>query len=156
MSLILILAIILVGILFIFVEFFFIPGFSIFSILGFIVAGIGIYMGYHEYGQSAGNWMLTASIVAMGGILYWGYKRTQSKKWALKTEIDGKMNIEDLAHFQVGDKGVSFTNLRPEGKAIFDNDERVTVYSIGAFIDKDKQVQIVKIEHNKIFVKQID
>ncbi len=156
MSLILILAIILVGILFIFVEFFFIPGFSIFSILGFIVAGIGIYMGYHEYGQSAGNWMLTASIVAMGAILYWGYKRTQSKKWALKTEIDGKMNIEDLAHFQVGDKGVSFTNLRPEGKAIFDNDERVTVYSIGAFIDKDKQVQIVKIEHNKIFVKQID
>lgn len=156
MSLILILAIILVGILFIFVEFFFIPGFSIFSILGFIVAGIGIYMGYHEYGQAAGNWMLTASIVAMGGILYWGYKRTQSKKWALKTEIDGKMNIEDLAHFQVGDKGVSFTNLRPEGKAIFENDERVTVYSIGSFIDKDKEVQIVKIEHNKIFVKQID
>ena len=156
MSLILILAIILVGILFIFVEFFFIPGFSIFSILGFIVAGIGIYMGYHEYGQATGNWMLTASIVAMGGILYWGYKRTQSKKWALKTEIDGKMNAEDLAHFTIGDKGIAFTNLRPEGKAVFGNDERVTVYSIGSFIDKDKHIQIVKIDHNKIFVKQTD
>ncbi len=148
----LIIAIVTVGILFIFVEFFFIPGFSIFSILGFIVSGIGIYMGYNQYGQTAGNWMLIASIVAMGAILYWGYKRTQSKKWALKTEIDGKVNNEDFTHLQPGDKGVAVTNLRPEGKAVFQNDERVTVYSIGTFIDKDAHIRIVKIEHNKIFV----
>lgn len=156
MSLLLIIAIITVGILFIFVEFFFIPGFSIFSILGFIVSGIGIYMGYNQYGQAAGNYMLTASILAMGGILYWGYQRTQSKKWALKTEIDGRMNVEDYAQFKVGDEGVAFTNLRPEGKAIFGSDDRITVYSMGAFIDKDKRIQIIKIDHNKIFVKPIE
>lgn len=155
MSLLLIIAIILIGILFIFVEFFFVPGFSIFSILGFITAGIGIYMGYADYGQAVGNWMLSASIVAMGAILYWGYKRTQSKKWALKTEIDGRVNDDKVDHFNIGDTGIAFTNLRPEGKAIFGSDDRTTVYSIGSFIDKDARVQIVKIEHNKIFVKQL-
>lgn len=156
MSLALIITIILVGVIFIFVEFFFVPGFSVFSILGAIVAGIGVYMGYNQYGQTAGNWLLLSSIVAAGGIFYWGYKRMQSKKWALKTEIDGKVNVEDFANFKLGDKGVTLTNLRPEGKAIFGDDERITVYSIGEFIDKDAQVTIVKIEHNKIFVTTVN
>ncbi len=156
MSLVLILVIIAVGIIFIFVEFFFVPGFSIFSILGGIVAGIGIYMGYNQYGQTTGNWMLISSLLAAGGIMYWGYKRMQSKKWSLKTQIDGRVNDESLAHFTIGDKGVTITNLRPEGKALFANDERVTVYSIGEFIDKDADVQIIKIDHNKIYVKMVN
>jgi len=156
MSLFLIIVIIAVGIVFIFVEFFFIPGFSVFSILGGIVAGFGIYLGYSHYGQNAGNWMLTASVVATGAVMYWGYKRTQSKKWALKTEINSRVNDESIAHFKTGDKGKTITNLRPEGKAVFAGDERVTVYSMGDFIDKNVDIQIVKIDHNKIFVKPIN
>lgn len=156
MSIILIVAIILVGILFIFVEFFFIPGISIFSLLGFIISGIGVYLSYHHYGQTMGNWMFIGALLALGAVMYWGYKRTQSKKWALKTEIDGKVNNENLSAYAIGDKGIAFTNLRPEGKAVFANEERVTVYSIGSFIDKDKPIRIIKIEHNKIFVTQID
>jgi membrane-bound ClpP family serine protease len=156
MSLVLIMTIIAVGIIFIFVEFFFIPGFSVFSILGAIVAGIGVYMGYQEYGQATGNWLLTASIVATGVVFYWGYKRMQSKKWALKTEIDGKVNVEDFSNFKLGDRGLTITNLRPEGKALFGEDDRITVYSIGDFIDKDAKIEIIKIEHNKIFVQSIN
>jgi len=156
MSLFLIIAIIIVGVIFIFVEFFFIPGFSVFSILGAIVAGIGVYMGYNQYGQVAGNWLLICSLVATGAVFYWGYKRMQSKKWALKTEIDGRVNVEDFSAFNIGAKGTALTNLRPEGKAIFENDERVTVYSLGEFIDKDMLVEITKIEHSKIFVKKVN
>ena len=156
MSLVLIMTIIAVGIIFIFVEFFFIPGFSVFSILGAIVAGIGVYMGYQEYGQATGNWLLITSIVATGVVFYWGYKRMQSKKWALKTEIDCKVNVEDFSNFKLGDKGITITNLRPEGKAIFGEDDRITVYSIGDFIDKDATIEIIKIEHNKIIVQSIN
>ncbi len=152
MSLLLIITIILVGVIFIFVEFFFIPGFSVFSILGGIVAGIGIYMGYNQYGSQAGNWMLLGSLLAFAAIFYWGYKRTQSKKWALKTEITGRVNNENISQFKVGDKGKTLTNLRPEGKAIFANDERITVYSMGDFVPKDREITIIKIDHNKIFV----
>ena len=64
--------------------------------------------------------------------------------------------MEDFTNFKLGDKGVTLTNLRPEGKAIFGDDERITVYSIGEFIDKDAHVTIVKIEHNKIFVTTVN
>lgn len=153
MSLVLILVIIAVGIIFIFVEFFFVPGFSIFSILGGVVAAIGIYMGYHSYGQTTGNWMLISSVLAAGIIMYWGYRRALSKKWALQTNIDGKVNNESLEAYKIGDIGKTITNLRPEGKAVFASDERITVYSVGEFIEKDTSVQIIKIDHNKIFVK---
>ena len=155
MNLVSILAIIIVGIIFIFVEFFFIPGFSIFSILGAIVAGIGIYLGYNQYGQSTGNWMLIASAIATGIVMYIGYKRAQSKKWALKTEINSRVNDESIAHLSVGDKGTTITNLRPEGKATFATEDRQTVYSLGEFIEKDSAIEIIKIDHNKIFVKPI-
>jgi membrane-bound ClpP family serine protease len=156
MSLLVIIMIIAVGIIFIFVEFFFIPGFSVFSILGGLVAGIGIYLGYVHYGQATGNWILTASVVAAGAVLYWGYKRLQSKKWALKTEIDSRVNNENYSAYKIGDIGKTITNLRPEGKALFANDERITVYSISDFIDKNVSVQIIKIEHQKIFVKPVN
>lgn len=156
MSLVLIITIIAVGVIFIFVEFFFVPGFSVFSILGAVVAGIGVYMGYSQYGQTAGNWLLICSLIATGAIFYWGYKRMQSKKWALKTNSDGKVNIDDLSSYKIGDKGITLTNLRPEGKALFGEDGRTTVYSIGEFIDKNTHIEIIKIEHNKIFVTTIN
>lgn len=156
MSLVLILLIIVIGIIFIFVEFFFIPGFSIFSILGGVVACFGIYLAYSNYGQTTGNWILTFSVIATGAVLYWGYKRMQSKKWALKTEITSKVNDENISHYQPGDIGKTITNLRPEGKAIFKGDERITVYSVGEFIDKNTEIQIARIEHNKIFVKPVN
>ncbi len=156
MSLILILLIIVIGIIFIFVEFFFIPGFSIFSILGGVVACFGIYLAYSNYGQTTGNWILTCSVIATGAVLYWGYKRMQSKKWALKTEITSKVNNENISDYQPGDIGKTITNLRPEGKAVFKGDERITVYSVGEFIDKNTEIQIARIEHNKIFVKPVN
>lgn len=156
MSLLLIITIIAVGVIFVFVEFFFVPGFSVFSILGAIVAGIGVYMGYNEFGQTAGNWLLLCSLIATGAVFYWGFKRMQSKKWALKTEIDGKVNNEDFSGLSVGDQGTTLTNLRPEGKALMNKGDRVTVYSLGEFVDKGTVIEIVKIENNKILVKKIN
>lgn len=156
MSLFLIVLIIVIGIIFIFVEFFFIPGFSVFSLLGGVVACFGIYLGYSNYGQTTGNWILTFSVIATGIVLYWGYKRMQSKKWALKTEITSKVNNENISNYKQGDIGKTITNLRPEGKAFFKEDERITVFSIGEFIEKNTEIQIVKIDHNKIFVKPVN
>ncbi|MEZ5014872.1 MAG: NfeD family protein [Chitinophagales bacterium] len=156
MDILLIIVIIIIGVLLIFVEFFFIPGFSVFSILGGIVAGVGVYLTYQNYGQTAGNWALAGSIVLTGIILYWGYRRLRSKKWALHTSIDGKVNNENISAYKIGDMGKTITNLRPEGKAIFTGEEHITIYSIGNFIDKGADVQIVQIQGNKIFVKQIN
>ncbi|MFN0276200.1 MAG: NfeD family protein [Chitinophagales bacterium] len=155
MDLFLIIAIIFLGLLFMFVEIFLIPGTSILTLLGFVIIGVGVYLGYKDYGNTVGTWLLSGSIIGMGITLYIGYKRIQSKKWALYSNIDGKVNVEDFSKYKVGDIGKTFSALRPEGKAVFLNDERITVYSTGNFIDKDTEVEIIKIDKYKIYVKKI-
>ncbi|MBC8046308.1 MAG: hypothetical protein H7Y00_05895 [Fimbriimonadaceae bacterium] len=153
MDLIFVIAIILVGLIFMFIEIFLIPGTSILTLLGFFIIGVGVYLGFKEYGNTTGSWLLSGSIIGMGITLYIGYKRIQSKKWALHSNSDSKVNVEDFSRFKIGDTGKTFSALRPEGKAVFTNDERITVYSIGNFIDKDAIIQIVKIENSRIYVK---
>ena len=137
-----------------FIEIFLIPGTALLSLLGFVIIGIGVYFAYSGYGSSVGNWFLAGSIIGIGLTLYIGYKRMQSKKWALFNYADGKVNNEDVSEYSVGEKGKTISALRPEGKAVFSNDERITVYSMGEFIDVNQEVIIIKIDHNKIFVKQ--
>lgn len=156
MNLFLLILIILVGLVFIFIEIFLIPGTSILTILGIGVVAIGVFLGYTEFGNTAGNLLFIGSIIGTGIILYIGYKRIRSKKWALFATIDGKVNDEDISEFKIGDIGTSFTALRPEGFVIFSNENRQTVYSLGEFIDKNSEVEIVKIDQNKIFVKPVN
>lgn len=156
MNILLLILIIAIGLLFIFIEIFLIPGTSVLTVLGLAVVGTGVFLGYTEYGSTTGHILFVTSIIGTGIMLYIGYRRIQSKKWALYTTIDGRVNNEDLTAFKVGDKGVSVTALRPEGFAVFGEGERQTVFSQGEFIDKDTEVEIIKIEQNKLFVKPVN
>lgn len=156
MNLFLLILIILVGLVFIFIEIFLIPGTSILTILGVGVVAIGVFLGYSEFGNTAGNLLFIGSIIGTGILLYIGYKRIRSKKWALFETIDGKVNVEDISGFKIGEIGISITALRPEGLVIFNNEIRQTVYSLGEYIDKNSEVKIVKIDQNKIFVKPVN
>ena len=156
MDLIVLLLIIVVGLVFIFIEIFLIPGTSILTLMGIAVVAIGVFLGYSEFGNTTGNLLFIGSIIGTGITLYIGYRRIRSKKWALYSYIDGKVNNEDITVFKIGDRGKCVTNLRPEGFVIFSNDNRQTVYSLGEFIDKGTEVEIVKIDKNKIFVKPVN
>lgn len=155
MDILLIILIILVGLVFIFIEIFLIPGTSILTLLGIAVVVIGVFLAYTEYGKTIGNMMFVGSIIGTGVTLYIGYRRIRSKKWALFTSIDGKVNNDDLAKYHIGETGVNITALRPEGIATFNDDNRQTVYSLGEYIEKGSEIEIVKIDQNKIFVKPV-
>jgi membrane-bound ClpP family serine protease len=156
MSLMLILVIILIGLIFLFVEVFLIPGTSVLAILGFLVIGIGVFLGYKEYGNTTGNLLTVASIAGAGLTMYIGYKRVQSKKWGLHTVVDGKVNTFDFSGYQVGEQGVAASDIRPEGKAVFSNDRRTNVYSMGEFISAGTPIEILRIQHDKIYIKPIN
>jgi len=70
----------------------------------------------------------------------------------VRAEIDGHVNEFDYSNISVDDIGVTITALRPEGRAMI-NDERVIVYSKGFYIDTNQEVVVVKIKDNKIFVE---
>ena len=55
----------------------------------------------------------------------------------------------------LGKKGKVIAPLRPAGTAVIDG-ERVDVVSFGDYIDKDAEIEVVKIEGSKLLVKQIN
>ena len=58
---------------------------------------------------------------------------------------------------EVGLKGVSKTDLRPTGKAVFVLDSRekqIDVVTNGEFVKKDQPIEVVEIEGNRIVVNE--
>ena len=146
--------IILLGLVLIFLEMFVIPGTALFGILGGIAIIAGAALMYSNYGSRYGN--ITAAItgVSVFVAVAAGFKVIQSNRLAMKAEIKSKVNTLEQHHYSLGQKGKTVSELRPNGKAIFADSNKVDVYSEGEYIERESEVEIVKITHNKIFVKQ--
>src|SRR5690625_791764 len=54
----------------------------------------------------------------------------------------------------IGLEGVTVTQLRPSGTALFEN-ERIDVVSEGNFISLDQKVRIVKVEGMRVVVREV-
>lgn len=153
MSLTLIAIIIILGLLLVVTEVFLVPGSTFVGVIGLLVVGLGIYYAFESYGFTTGAGILVGSGAIIGVLTYIGIQRMSNGKFAVKTEIDGKVNEFDYSNIDVGDEGVTLTALRPEGKAII-NDDRVTVFSKGFYIDTETPIVVTAIKNNKIFVEQ--
>ncbi len=154
MALWVILAIILVGLLLIFLEIFFIPGTTLFGIAGGVAVGIGVLLMYSYYGQKAGNLTLIISLTAVFVSIALGFRVIQTNKLAMKGTIDGRVNEPEISFLNVGDRGTAITELRPNGKAIFGSN-KVEVYSTGDYVKRDSEIEVIKINGSKIFVQPI-
>lgn len=54
----------------------------------------------------------------------------------------------------LGKRGKVIAPLRPAGTAVIDG-ERVDVVSFGDYIDKDSEIEVIKIEGSKLLVKKV-
>lgn len=125
-----------------------------FGIVGGVALVIGVALIYSTYGTYYGNISGAVTSVACLVAIAAGFKVIQSNKLAMKAEITGKVNELEKNLYTVGDKGVAVTELRPNGKGMF-NETKVDIYSNGEYIQRDTAVEIVKITNDKIFVKPI-
>lgn len=153
MSILLIALIILLGLVFIFIELFLIPGTAFVGLLGLVVSGAGVYLSYDYYGATWGHIFLLVTAVAAVGMLITGLRRISRLKWADAASIDAKVNVLEEVPVNVGDEGITFTVLRPNGSANF-GDNRLEVYSLGEYIDAGTSVVVAKVTSDKIYVKQ--
>ena len=149
-----ILIIIFVGLALVFLEIFLIPGTTMFGIVGGIALVIGVLLIYSSYGTKWGNITAASTGIACLIAVVAGFKVIQSNKLAMKAEIKGKVNELEKNLYTVGDKGITVTELRPNGKGMF-ADNKVDIYSNGEYIQRDTDVEIIKITNDKIFVKPI-
>ena len=134
LNLIVVIAVIVLGILFMLIEIFLLPGISIAGIAGAIFLIGGIVYAYMFLGSTAGNITLAASAVALGGTFYWLVKSKSLRRIALET------NIED--------------RVDPIGQVLV-NDIEVEAKSYdGDFIDEESEVEVVKVKTYNILVKK--
>lgn len=149
-----IIILILVGILMMLIEILVIPGSGVAGIVGFGLMVAGIWIAYSREGANAGHITLAVTLgISLIGLLVALRSRTW-KKAMLSTEIAGKVRTIDPMQLSTGDRGTTISRCAPMGKAMF-KDKFYEVSAYSEFIDQEKEIEIIKISGNKIFVKQI-
>jgi len=144
--------ILLMGLLLIFLEVFFIPGTSLLGIVGGVAMAAAIIMVYAYYGSGVGNVLLALSAVSVLMVVFAGFKMVQQNTFAMKAEIKGRVNEAEPVLPEVGTTGTALTELRPNGKAILGN-LKTEVYSSGEYIGRGTQITVISIEKNKVIVE---
>jgi membrane-bound ClpP family serine protease len=102
----------------------------------------------------AGHVSLTSSVAVVFLALIVLLKGETWKRVALDDKLEGKgvESVEEVV--KLGDKGKTISRLNPVGKAVFD--ERILeVATSGDFVNEGVDVEIIKIEGNKIRVRTV-
>lgn len=154
LDLIIVIAVIALGVLFMLIEIFLLPGISIAGIAGAIFLIGGIVYAYIFLGTSAGNITIAAASLALGGTFFWLIKSKSLRKISLEANIEGKVDTGNLQKINAGDTGISLSRLNPIGKVMV-NDVEVEGKSFnGELIDEETEIEVVKVNTYNILVKR--
>jgi|TARA_B110000503_G_scaffold75685_1_gene116858 membrane-bound ClpP family serine protease len=145
---------ILFGIFLLIIEVVFVPGTTIVGIGGFICLAYGIYDAFVIFGNPIGYVTLGISASALIIGLIYGLKSDAWEGLSLKGSIDSVVNEQMGAYLKEGDMGIALSDLRPVGKALFENEE-IEVRTMGDYVGNGQKIKIIKIDHSKIFVNSI-
>lgn len=132
----------------------FTPGFSIPGISGILLLVLGCYKAF-AISPFWGIFISASSLLLVIGFFklfnrspLWKKIRLESKE----TKAQGFTSGLDLSAL-LDKSGVSAGPLRPSGIAFIDG-RRIDVLAESVFIDKDKKVKVVKVEGNKVIVRE--
>ena len=114
-----IISLLIIGVLLILIEIIFIPGTTVFGILGFITFFLSSYIAFNTFGNQVGLIVLSISgIILITTIIY----MLKSKTWekvSLKKINTSKFNKGKTKLLNIGDIGKTKSSLKPYGKGIF-------------------------------------
>ena len=157
MSLGLIIFLIFVGLLLFVIEFMLIPGVTIAGIGGTICLVTGIVMAFISFGTSTGMIVLGVTALVMVVTTVLMLRAKTWSKFMLKTAIDSKVDTVGSEEGKVmpGDRGTTVTRLAPGGKVLV-NGEYFEAKSVDLLIDPKQEIEVIRIEDNKLIVKPIN
>ena len=157
MSLGLIIFLIFLGLLLFIIEFVLIPGVTIAGIGGAVCLITGIVFAFISFGTTTGLIVLGVTLAIMVVATYFMLKAETWKKFMLKTTLDSKVDTVGSKEGKVkpGDKGVTVTRLAPGGKVLV-NGEYFEAKSVDILIDPHQEIEVIRIDDNKVIVKPIN
>ncbi|MCO6495881.1 MAG: NfeD family protein [Bacteroidetes bacterium] len=144
----------LIGLLLILMELFLTPGLIV-GVIGFLCWIGAIYQIYLLYGARAGNWTTAGMITLTILLIVWGLKTNIWNKVTVHESLTGRSNQNEGFIPEKGMKGIAISTLRPMGSARF-GDSVIEVDSRGEMINQGEGIEIIAIEHGKIYVQTTD
>lgn len=158
----------ILGVVLIIAEIFFIPGFGIFGILGILFVVGSLFLGLIGDLPTVDGSILSAAIIQLGAtFVFTGIVIAILIKYLPKTEmmnnlilhdsIDAKVDytssIPDNSHL-IGKEGISLTDLRPSGTAMFGG-KRYDVVADNEYINHNCKIKVMSVEGMRIVVAEI-
>jgi len=159
LSFLLIIALLVIGFLFIFFEFF-IPG----GVLGLIGAGLmalGVFICFKTQGPTAG-WIVLVTALALSIVtVIVGFKLVPrsplGKVLIHRQQVSKEAGYSaqaDQADQLIGKEGMAVSDLRPSGIANLDG-RRIDVMADGEYIDAGSRIKVVEVASNRIMVRRV-
>lgn len=142
-----------VGLGLIIVELIFVPGTTIVGILGFILTGIGIWIGYAALGTDTGHLVLAGTVLVGAVAFFYSFRSDVWTRFALRDSNRSHVNEEHPHNLEIGEIGKTISALRPSGTAMF-RERHHEVQTHGEFISPNTTVRIIKLQQNKIIVEE--
>ena len=156
MELLIPILLILAGFLLILVEVYFIPGFNVIGILGFLLVVFAVGYIYLEQGAIGGTIAMAGSI-AFGILFFWGLWNSGAwERFVLSASLVSDQDTvareqEQRKHF-LGCTGKAVTPLRPSGTAEFEG-KRIEVTTEGEYIAAGSEVCVVALSRRSHVVR---
>jgi len=154
MDLVLIIGLIILGIFFMILEVFLIPGISVAGVASLICLIAGIVMAYTNLGPVAGTWILAGSMFSLAVVLYLFFRSKTLDRMALKSEITSKTEPFQGLDVQPGDTGITISRLAPIGR-IKINGKTIEGRSENEMIDQNTPIQVVEVGSYNVLVRKI-
>ncbi len=155
-SLGIIIFLIILGILLFMVEFLLVPGITVAGIGGAISIITGIVLSFYYHGPETGVIVLICTMVLIGLTVVFMLKAGTWRRLMLNKTIDSRVDFikRDEGKIKAGDAGRTITRLNPMGKVMI-GDEYYEARAQDQLIDQNSDVEVVKIESNRIIVKPL-
>ncbi len=142
-----------IGFILLLVELF-TPGFGVTGVSGIILLIIGCYSAaklsllWGILTTLASILLIVGSFKLFGKSFIWKKIRLDAQE----SKEKGFTSADDLSGL-LDKNGLAITMLRPSGIALIDG-KRTDVIAESLYIDKDKKIKVIKVEGNKVIVKE--
>lgn len=149
-----IITLIIIGQALLFIELAIIPGLGVAGVLGLGAIAGSCYLSFANISTTAGIMIILINIILATIVVMLTLRKKTWKRFSLDTNIDAKIDtpIKEKG-VSVGDTGTAITRLAPSGTAII-NGNTLEVTTRGALIDPQKNIEVIEISTNKVYVKE--
>ena len=155
MDILIIILLVLIGVVLIILEIFFLPGITVAGFSSLIFFGGGIYYAFVNLGTTAGYVTIVASVVACVVGIIWFMRSKSLDRISLKTDIDSVIPTQVNDSIKVGDEGIALSRLNPMGTVLIGT-VQVEGKTREDFIDEGSSVIVERVERPSVIVRKKD